>query len=189
MPTKIDPKDWDRLFAPNAPKRGGPLRIFITLVLLGAVLGGLTYGTLYAIDVRTRQVNDLIATATSIAETAIPAQTASALMVTQTAQTLSKNRTATAIARATPVDRVIGTGTVNRGGNLRSEPRIAADTLLGLIWPGDQIEFLEPREVGDQLWYRIRIVQLAPDRGGAGVPAKTEGWAAASLLSTVTPTP
>jgi hypothetical protein len=84
---------------------------------------------------------------------------------------------------------MLGIGAVNSGGNLRSEPRVADDTVVGLIWPGDQITFLEQLDVDGQVWYRIQVTREAPNRGGAGVAVGTEGWASASLLSPVAPAP
>lgn len=189
MPAKIDPNDWDRLFAPDAPRRGGPLQVLVNLLIIGAVFGILTYGALFVLERRTQQTAALIAAATSVAATTIPQQTATAQSATSTAVALTAAQTATAAALPAGPPEVLGTGTVVRGGNLRTEPRVAPETVVGLIWPGDQIQFLEPREVDGQFWYRIRITQAAADRPGAGVDTGTEGWASATLLSEVTRTP
>ncbi len=188
MASKIDPGDWDRLFAPNAPRRGGPLRALGTLLLIGLVLALVSVGATYAINLRERQVAASIATATSFAATNVPAQTAAAIAETATFDARMAARTATAVAKPTPVP-ILGVGAVNRNGNLRREPRVAPETVIGQIWVGDQIEFLEQRDVGGQPWYRVRITRPAPSRGGEGVAAGTEGWASASLLSPVAQQP
>ncbi|MDZ4717027.1 MAG: SH3 domain-containing protein [Roseiflexaceae bacterium] len=185
MPAKIDPNDWDRLFVPDAPRRGGPLQVLVNLLIMGVVLGILAYGVLIVVERRAQQTATNIAYATSQAATVIPQQTATALAQTSTAVA----QTATAAAQPAGPKEVLGTGTVVRGGNLRKEPRLATETILGLIWPGDEIQFLEPREVNGQFWYRIRVTRAAPDRPGTGVADGTEGWASATLLSSVTPTP
>lgn len=82
--------------------------------------------------------------------------------------------------------------TILRGGNLRSEPRLGDDTLLGLLWPGDRVAVYEQRAVGATSWLRVQLEQPAPGRGGQGVAAGAGGWISALLLSPPpppTPTP
>ena len=107
----------------------------------------------------------------------------------------SATLTPSVIPTATP-DLVEGVGLVAKGGNLRRAPQVASATVLGLIWPGDQVTFIEQRRISGHLWYRIRIMLAGPGRTGAGVPAGTEGWASATLLTppgntvpTLTPMP
>lgn len=193
MPRVMRPDDWDRLFAPNAPKRGGPLRALINTVVLVLVLGGLAIGGSWLVNERRQQAESLAATATAYVETVVP-QLTSVAAATQAVEaqgtaTRLALRTATAQAQATVSTTItpepgIGNGEVVRGGNLRSEPRIVNETVIGLIYPGDKITFLERRIVGGQVWFRVRIDQPAADRAGEGVPAGTEGWASALLLST-----
>lgn len=188
MPAKINPNDWNRLFAPNAPRRGGPLQALGNLIILFVVLalvgGGLWYGFRY----REQQITSAIQTATVFSATNIPASTATAEAQAQETATRLAERTATAEAALNPTAApLLGIGAVNQGGNLRSEPIVADGNVIGLIWQGDQIAFLEEREIDGQLWYRIRLTAPAPNRGGEGVPATTEGWAAGSLLSPIAP--
>ena len=89
-----------------------------------------------------------------------------------------------------------GVGLVAWGGNLRTEPRVTQASVIGLLWPGDQVMFIERRRVGEQVWYRIRVTLAGPGRSSVGVAAGTEGWSAASLLTapgntipTLTPVP
>ena len=180
MPIKARPEDWDILFAPNAPRRGGPGRALIHVLAALLLLGLVSGGGVYAIRWNTQRVATANATATVLAATAFPFQTARA--VTQTA--VAGQATSTAVARRQPTPAPeLGVGSVLRGGNLRREPRVAADTAIGLIWAGDAIAFLEQRTVDGQPWYRIRVTRPADNRGGEGVAAGTEGWASASLLS------
>jgi micrococcal nuclease len=70
---------------------------------------------------------------------------------------------------------------VNHGGNLRSAPRVAPDTVIGQVCPGDQVAVLD-----DQAgWYRLRVVKTMADCVPQRVGAGTEGWMSSSL---VTPT-
>lgn len=190
MSSNMNPGDWDRLFAPNAPRRGGPLRALFNLVLAAILIAVLVGGGTIALSYRQQQTESLIATATAFTGTVAPQLTSTAA-AGQTAEALRTAtrfamRTATAAAAANPTgtpEPGIGSGQVVNGGNLRSEPRIAPETVIGLIYPGDTITFLERRTVGGQLWLRIRIVQPAANRAGEGVASGTEGWASATLLS------
>lgn len=70
---------------------------------------------------------------------------------------------------------------VNHGGNLRSAPRVAPDTVIGQVCPGDQVAVLD-----DQAgWYRLRVVKTMADCVPQRVGEGTEGWMSSSL---VTPT-
>jgi hypothetical protein len=183
--------DWDRLYAPNAPKRGGPLRVLINIIIFALLLGALAVGAAWFIGERQQQAERLAATATAYVGTVVP-QLTSVAGSTQTVEaqgtaTRLALRTATAQAAVNPTgtpEPGIGSGEVVRGGNLRREPRIAPENVVGLIYPGDRITFLERRAVGEQVWFRIRVDQPAADRSGEGVPAGAEGWASALLLST-----
>lgn len=197
MPSKIRPDDWDKLFAPNAPRRGGPLRALGTILLLFVLAGLAAAGTGFVQGQRAQQELSAAATAESFATNVAPGLTATAGPTATAAIQLTATRfsiqTAQALGPQTPTAAVaqtgLGVGLVTGGGNLRSEPRIADDTVVGLIWPGDEIAFVEQREVGGQLWFRIQVLQAAPGRGGQGVPAGTDGWASATLLSLPTPVP
>lgn len=189
MPAKIRPDDWDRLFAPDAPRRGGPLAALVHVLVALLLIGLLGAGGFYAWAVREQQLAvraAAIATATTVAATEGPAQTATAASIENATSVVE---TATVLALTPTAVEGLGVGVVISGGNLRSEPRIADDTQIGLIWPGDQIVFLEELLVGGTSWFRIRVIAPAPDRAGEGVPADTEGWASGTLLSSPTPAP
>ena len=76
----------------------------------------------------------------------------------------------------------VRTGFVANGGNMRSSQRIAPDTVIGQICPGDQVEILA--EQGG--WYQFRITQLAADCHPNRVPLNTEGWASGTLVNEAT---
>lgn len=185
MPSKIRPDDWDYFFRKNTPRRGGPLRALSNILIFGMVLTLLGVGGAFAFNsYSTRQARLL--------ETAIAERTAEiAAGVTRTALTQSTReaRTAAAINQAatanaaTPTVGGTGQGSVIAGGNLRSEPRIAADTVIGLIWPGDEVVFLEQQSTASGIWYRVRVTREAASREGPGVATGTEGWASSTLLS------
>lgn len=191
MPARMRPDDWDRLFAPNAPRRGGPLRALANVLISLLVLALLAGGSVFVVNLRGRQVVSANATATVVAATYYPLYTATAETLARVEATRVANRTATAIAR-TPqatLESTIGIGVVTQGGNLRSEPRIADNTVIGLVYAGDQVTFLEQRQVGDQTWFRIRLTRPADNRAGVGVSPGTAGWASAVLVSPPTPIP
>jgi hypothetical protein len=198
VPSKIRPDDWDRLFAPNAPRRGGPLRTLGNILLFVLVLGLVGGGATFLLGYREQQVASANATAVAFQTLVAPGLTATAAPTATAAAQLTATRytiqTATVAAEqgtvvpaaVTPVAG-LGIGLVTAGGNLRSEPRIASDTVVGLIWPGDEVVFVEQREVEGQLWFRIQVLQPAASRAGEGVPAGSDGWASATLLTQPTP--
>jgi hypothetical protein len=185
---KAKPSDWDRLFRKGHPRRGGPLRILLNLLIAGLTLGLVTIAVILGIN----------GFSTSRANTAAT-QSANSTMVmialaTRTAE--AQARTATSAAQvAIPTDTplpsptpFIGSGSVLVGGNLRSEPIIADETVIGLICPGDRIDFLEERTIADNnIWYRIRIVETAADCAPQHVTIGSSGWASATLLSVPEP--
>lgn len=183
MPPPISPNDWDRLFRPNAPRRGGPLRALANLLLVGAavaLLGGgaifaLRFGLDYAQESASRTA---VANATSNAE----------VIATQTARTLTE--TATAAPAATPTVAppvVIGRSSVVAGGNLRNQPLIAPETVIGQICAGDQVEVLEQSAAADATWYRIRITEAGENCTPQRVTVGSIGWASSTLLGPVAP--
>lgn len=183
MPPKADPRDWDRLFRPGNPRRGGPLRALSNLLLVGVVLalliGGTFFGLRFGID-RIRQNN-------AITAQAIATRNAS-MLVTRTARAVQATTTAGVAAVATPTAPLapvlIGRGSVLAGGNLRSQPVVSAETVIGQICAGDQIDFLEQNTGADgAIWYRIRVTQVAGECTPQRVTLGSLGWASSTLLS------
>lgn len=177
MPARARPDDWDRLFGSNAPRRGGPLRVLATLLSLGLALSLLLAGGFFGLRYRAQIQAEGAANATAIAQ----------VLATRTA-VAQQTATARALAAATPVpaaaEATLGVGRVlPPGGNLRSEPRIAPETVVGLIYPDDRVVLLEERLVDNTPWFRIRLSEpgSAPRDGGVG--PGTEGWASGTLLA------
>lgn len=185
MAAKIRPGDWDRLFAPNAPRRGGPLRALANVLITAVVIILVGAGSVFAVRYRNEQIASLTATQQAIAPTLIAQATARAAAATATVEARAASGTATAIAKhPTPVPS-LGAGLVTNGGNLRAEaPR---GDVIGLLWAGDEVTFLQEQQVGGQTWFRIRLVKPAANRGGEGVAPGTEGWASGTLLTLPTP--
>jgi hypothetical protein len=73
-------------------------------------------------------------------------------------------------------------GTVNNGGNLRSDTVFEPDTVIGQVCPGDRVAILEEREAEGILWYRIRAAELAADCHPERVALDTEGWLSSILV-------
>lgn len=183
MPPRIDPRDWDRLFRPGAPRRGGPLRALANVLIVGAVVGlvggGAFFGLRFGLD-RVREGN--AATAQAVATNN------ARVIATRTARALEASATVVAVAAATPTAPaevvVIGRGSVVAGGNLRSQPVVAPETVLGQICAGDQIDFLEQSTAADgSTWYRIRVTQAAGNCTPQRVTIGSLGWASSTLLS------
>lgn len=72
--------------------------------------------------------------------------------------------------------------------NLRSEPRIALDTVIGKLCTGDKLDYLTLQQVGSlkgaEVWYRVRVAAVGPACSAAQVAVGDEGWVASSVVST-----
>lgn len=183
---KADPRDWDRLFHPRARRRGGPLTVFAILLLTGVLLVLLS-GTAYLALLRIGQARELAATQ------AVQATTAAANVFSQRTATAQAEATATAaaLAAATPTvapEVLIGRSSVLNDANLRSEPVVSDETVIGQICAGDQVDVIEQRtvETGD-LWYRIRLTQASANCSPQRVSLGSIGWTSATLLSPPAP--
>ena len=71
----------------------------------------------------------------------------------------------------------------DRVANVRSAPRVADDTVLAKLCPGDALEYVSMQQVGDELWFRVRVAATGPDCDPRRAPLGTEGWAAASVVA------
>lgn len=189
MPARMNPRDWDRLFRPNTPRRGGPLWAFTNVLIVGIIIGVFVFGLRFALQYNTERVELLQATqvaqSTAQAATAVATQTAEAgLNATAVA---AESEQATLFAGASGMGNVIG-----NGGNLRSEPVIAPETVLGQVCPGDEVALLEEQSVGTAPWYRIRVVELstAPEcQPARRIPVGNEGWISSTLIGSLRPVP
>lgn len=161
--TKHTPiSDWDRLFAPNAPRRRGPIALFISMTLVLCFMAVLLAGARFGASQYSKQSAALQLTATPLWKQYYLDQTATA-----------QARAATAVPTSAPER----TGTVGTTANLRSEPRIAPETVVGQLVAGDAVTILEEQIGGDGTWYRVRLTSTA----GTLAPG-TEGWISSTVL-------
>lgn len=70
-------------------------------------------------------------------------------------------------------------GYIQNGGNIRSEPRVAANTAIGQVCPGDQVDILD-RQGG---WVYLRVTATAADCVAERVASGTEGWVSETLAA------
>jgi hypothetical protein len=171
VPSKIRPDDWDRLFAPNAPRRGGPLRALVNILIVVVVIALLGAGTTYLLNLRQERFAQAVASATAIAPTTAAIRTATALAQQQATATLVSARTATALAKLpTPTQEGTLTATVANGGNVREAPINGRP--LDQINAGETIQLLEKSKDGG--WFKVTYV-----RNGATIT----GWVSRTLLA------
>ncbi|MEI7770023.1 MAG: SH3 domain-containing protein [Chloroflexales bacterium] len=188
MPPKADPRDWDRYFRPGAPRRSGPLRALANIILICVALGILGGATIFAWSYGRERARESAATNASLVETSN-----AAVIATRTAKSLDTTvvpATSAAVV-ATPntsPEAPTGHGSVTNGGNLRSQPVVSAETVIGQVCAGDKIDFLEERTLSDgTLWYRIRLTESTSDCAPQRVTVGSIGWASATLLTKPTP--
>jgi hypothetical protein len=154
--------DWDRLFAPNAPRRRGPIALFISMTLVLCFVTVLLVGANFGVKQYNKQAAALQLTATPLWKQYYIDQTATAQARAATAvPTVASERTAEVTTTA----------------NLRSEPRIAPETVLGQVGAGDSVTILEEQIGGDGTWYRVRLTKTSGQLALA-----TEGWISSTLL-------
>jgi hypothetical protein len=180
MPAKVRPEDWDAHFSVSATRRGGPLRALANVLLFGLGIALLGVGGFFGLRFRDQIQQAGVATATAQARAAAT----QAVLAQQTAEAREQALvpTATTVATIAP-EPTLGDGEVRQGGNLRSEPRVVPETVIGLIYPGDKVVFLEEQTVDGTAWFRVRVTEPALSRAGQGVAPGTEGWASSLLLS------
>lgn len=178
MSARIDPRDWERLFRPGAPRRGGPLQVLANILIVGVVLGAVGGGAWLALQYGIEQRN-----ATATAQAVQAATSNAATFATRTARALNATAAATAPPAATPLAAPLGVGSVIVAGNLRSETLLSPETVRGQLCIGDEVAFLEEQNVDAALWYRIRVTKLAAECSPQRAPVGAEGWANSTLLS------
>lgn len=90
-----------------------------------------------------------------------------------------------------PASAVVSTARVTNGGNLRSAPVVAGDTILSQVCPDDQVALLVTQERGGERWYRVRVLTTLQDCSARRAQLGAEGWLNSTLigpLGEVTPT-
>jgi TolB protein len=71
---------------------------------------------------------------------------------------------------------------VANGGNFRSEPRIAPETVLGQVCPGDSVKLLEQQDVAGMTWHRVQVQEATADCVASHISEGEEGWVSSVLL-------
>jgi hypothetical protein len=152
----------------------------LLFLVIAAVLGfGGTTLFRYGIEQQQAEATARAAQISTQNAEVLAAQTASAAEE-QSAATA----TAGALAAASPTavaEAELGTGTAIASGNLRSEPVITPETVIGQVCAGDQLAFLERRQVAEATWYRIRVTATGPDCDPQRVTIGSSGWASSIL--------
>jgi Tfp pilus assembly protein PilX len=171
VPSKIRPDDWDRLFAPNAPRRGGPLRALVTILVTVVVIALLGVGTVYGLNYRQERAAQAAATAAAFAPTAAAIRTATAVVYANATATLVTALTATAEAKvATPTPTAGLAATVTNGGNVREAPINGRP--LDQVNAGETVQLLAKTQ--DGAWLKVTYT-----RNGATI----SGWVSRTLLT------
>jgi Tfp pilus assembly protein PilX len=171
VPSKIRPDDWDRLFAPNAPRRGGPLRTLVTILITVAVIALLGVGTVYGLNYRQERFAREAATAAAYAPTDAAIRTATAVIYQQATATLVAALTATAQAKlATPTPAGGLAATVANGGNVREAPINGRP--LDQVNAGETVRLLA--KTADGNWLKITYARNS---------ATITGWISRTLLT------
>lgn len=160
MPNTPPSSDWERYFGRDAQRRQGPVAMFVTLTLVLGFIAVMVVGANFGFG-RYREYT----VAQSLTATPLWAQ----YYAEQTATAEAK--AATAVPTAQPTISVV------TAGNVRSEPRIAPETIVGQVAVGDTVVVLESRDVDGGTWHRVRI----------NGDAAREGWVSATLLAPPAP--
>lgn len=185
MPPKTDPRDWERLFE-GRRRRRGPLRIVMIALVASILILGLIGSAPFVLE--QIEVNREVDRQTQTASPTVEARATAQQTATQSAMAVptqppSPSPTATLPPAPTSAP-IIGRAQVINGGNIRSAPRVSAETVIGQVCVGDRVELLEEQTIGDNnRWYRLRVVATADDCVPQRVSAGTEGWVSATLLS------
>ena len=171
MPSKIRPDDWDRLFAPNAPRRGGPLRALLTIVIAALMLALLGVGASFAVGLRQQRVAQAYATATALAPTEEAARAATAQVKQNATATIAAAITATAAARQpTAVPEGALLARVSNGGNVRQAPIDGPP--LDQVRAGETVQLISKNS--SSTWFKVSY----------GRDGKTiTGWISKTLLT------
>lgn len=171
MPSKTRPDDWDQLFAPRAPRRGGPLRALANILIAILILALVGAGSVFAINLREQRYAQAVATATSAAATAFPLRTATAQAQLSATQTIAAALTSTAVAKQpTATPQGLLTARVFNGGNVRAAP--ISGQRLDQVSAGEIVQVIEKNRGGT--WFKVTY-----GRDGQTIT----GWVSKTLLT------
>jgi hypothetical protein len=71
---------------------------------------------------------------------------------------------------------------VTRGGSLRSEPRLALDTTIAYVCPGDEVQVLAEQQENQRTWLHIRVLAPSSDCATTHAMTNAEGWVDESVV-------
>ncbi|NJL05873.1 MAG: hypothetical protein HC911_13405 [Chloroflexaceae bacterium] len=76
---------------------------------------------------------------------------------------------------------------VANGGNLRSEPRLADETILAQVCPADELAILAEEQAADIRWVQVEVLQITGDCSDTRAQPAMIGWLSSVLVGPVTP--
>lgn len=77
--------------------------------------------------------------------------------------------------------------TVANGGNLRSEPRLADETILAQVCPEDELAILAEEQAADIRWVQIEVLQIRGNCSDTRAQPAMIGWLSSVLIGPITP--
>ncbi len=84
-----------------------------------------------------------------------------------------------------PTILTLPTTTVQRGGNMRSAPRLTSDTVLAQVCPGDVLAVLGELEAGDVRWIEVRVLNAGEPCSDSRPRINDTGWVSSVLLGPI----
>lgn len=128
----------------------------------------------------------------AVVPTTAPAAAVATITLTVTVQTTAQPTNSptveppTAIFQSTNTPTLLASaqtttsdGVVNHGGNLRGEPEVRAENVIGQVCPEDTLTLLAQRGI----WYQVRVETTPQSCDPARVAVGTIGWLSASLIT------
>ncbi len=76
---------------------------------------------------------------------------------------------------------------VANGGNLRSEPRLADETILAQVCPEDELAILAEEQAADIRWVQIEVLQIRGNCSDTRAQPAMIGWLSSVLIGPITP--
>ncbi len=76
---------------------------------------------------------------------------------------------------------------VANGGNLRSEPRLADETIVAQVCPADELAILAEEQAADIRWVQVEVLRITGDCSDTRAQPAMIGWLSSVLVGPVTP--
>lgn len=76
---------------------------------------------------------------------------------------------------------------VANGGNLRSEPRLADETILAQVCPADELAILAEEQAADIRWVQVEVLRITGDCSDTRAQPAMIGWLSSVLVGPITP--